>query len=470
MGKSSEYYFKGGYADNSPISYTDMYMNRVRRNVIGTQMNSIKDLVTRCGMYTAKYGSNQILNHFGKRYVFNLDTAYVESKNKNKKKTTSNKLFRFLKKFLPEIFDESVMSKYFEFVTNSNENNVNEYTLTNIPQVIKVKAIDKATFIYLNTLRIDRYMNSTKRNGEIYVFGKKAKKYIKILDKIFMETMVISDGSASSVYTINSGHGNDWDIVFSMTKNKTFDKLFFSHNEIDLVRSHIENFEKTMEIYKQRMIPYKTGILLYGKPGTGKTSIINAICTEYDRKMVNINVNNLQEIDLVELSTILDNDEDEDYVVVFEDIDTLFLNREESKDTNKDYFDIIQKLLQFLDGVSSPNNVIFVATTNYKDRLDDAIIREGRFDLKIEIRGLLEKEAIGMIHSFAFNEHDAKEILASIAPDEDGLYNQAKLQAEVLRHLGIKNFKEEDSNKYLTSATKEEKDTDETSDFEDYED
>lgn len=45
----------------------------------------------------------------------------------------------------------------------------------------------------------------------------------------------------------------------------------------------------------------------------------------------------------------------------------------------------IKQLLQFLDSSQSPNNVIFIATTNYIDRLDHALVRKGRFDLKIEL-------------------------------------------------------------------------------------
>jgi SpoVK/Ycf46/Vps4 family AAA+-type ATPase len=41
--------------------------------------------------------------------------------------------------------------------------------------------------------------------------------------------------------------------------------------------------------------------------------------------------------------------------------------------------------MQLLDGIDSPENVIFIATTNNYDQLDKALIRPGRFDLSIEI-------------------------------------------------------------------------------------
>ena len=406
-------------------------------------LETLKMMATEYGLYAAKYAGKRLVNHFGKYYV--IPIARIEGGD-------DDKLLMFLRKHIPQIFGENILSKYFEFITDTNF----AVGITKIPQVVKIVEIDYHTYIYINTIR---FTTDTKERpfGDMYIFGKKSRKYIKELDEIMKPKDNSLGKEQQSVYTVNSGHDTDWNIVLSYVKCKKFDQLFYSNNEIENIGKHIDNFIETMDIYKKKGIPYKTGILLYGKPGTGKTSLVNAICTEYNRKMVNINVNNIQNIDLVELSNILDNDTEEDYVVVFEDIDTLFLNRDEEKtDANRDYYEIIQKLLQFLDGVSSPNNVIFVATTNYKSRLDEAIIREGRFDLKIEVKGLMKKEAILMIKTFGFDDNEATKILHNVEVLEDGLYNQAKLQTEILNHLGIKNFKETDFNEYMTDEECEE--------------
>lgn len=51
----------------------------------------------------------------------------------------------------------------------------------------------------------------------------------------------------------------------------------------------------------------------------------------------------------------------------------------------------IHTLLNFLDGTNSPENVIFVATTNYIEDIDSAIIRPGRFDHRFKM-GKVDKE------------------------------------------------------------------------------
>ena len=99
------------------------------------------------------------------------------------------------------------------------------------------------------------------------------------------------------------------------------------------------------------------------------------------------------------------------FIILLEDIDTMFpsLNREDEMDekTRK----VINKMLQFLDSSSSPNDVIFIATTNHYEKLDKAILRDGRFDFKIELSYIYESEAYKMIESFGIDKDGIKEIL-----------------------------------------------------------
>ena len=53
--------------------------------------------------------------------------------------------------------------------------------------------------------------------------------------------------------------------------------------------------------------------------------------------------------------------------------------------------------MNIIDGTLSPENVIFVLTTNYKDRLDKALLRSGRMDIKVELKKC-SKYIIGNIY------------------------------------------------------------------------
>ena len=119
-----------------------------------------------------------------------------------------------------------------------------------------------------------------------------------------------------------------------------------------------------------------------------------------------------------------------------EDIDTLFLNREDGE-SSKDDQAIINKLLQFLDSNTSPNDVIFIATTNHKERLDEALLREGRFDIKVEVKPLKDDEAREFCKSFYLDDKQTEDIITNLHkefPDKQ-LINQSTLQARILSKI-----------------------------------
>merc|ERR1712151_1430299 len=68
-------------------------------------------------------------------------------------------------------------------------------------------------------------------------------------------------------------------------------------------------------------------------------------------------------------------------IVVLEDVDALFgKNREKKVQQSPLTF---SGLLNALDGVGNHNGLVFVLTTNFKEQLDAALIRDGRVDLRV---------------------------------------------------------------------------------------
>ena len=90
-------------------------------------------------------------------------------------------------------------------------------------------------------------------------------------------------------------------------------------------------------------------------------------------------------------------------MLIVEDIDTNNFTKSREKTigvttSNTDHGLMIEnsatnlgKLLNFIDGMISPKNVIWVFTTNHIDELDPALIRPGRIDIKLEISYVIEE-------------------------------------------------------------------------------
>lgn len=82
-----------------------------------------------------------------------------------------------------------------------------------------------------------------------------------------------------------------------------------------------------------------------------------------------------------------------------------------------------------MDGIYSVENVIYIATTNYIDRLDKGLIRPGRFDIQLEIPLFDKALALKMCQKFGYGE----ELLDYLAVEYP--IQPAKLQSMI---MGIK--------------------------------
>lgn len=139
------------------------------------------------------------------------------------------------------------------------------------------------------------------------------------------------------------------------------------------------------------------GVLLYGPPGTGKTMIAKALANE-----AGIPFFSLQFTDVASrwvhhtaenVKAVLEAlDKIEGKKIVFiDEFDNVAVSREEFPPTpgggsSKKANEILNPLLEYMDGFRSTYNTIFVAATNRKDDVDEAMLRPGRFDRQYYIR------------------------------------------------------------------------------------
>ncbi|SCU93355.1 LAMI_0E14070g1_1 [Lachancea mirantina] len=142
----------------------------------------------------------------------------------------------------------------------------------------------------------------------------------------------------------------------------------------------VQEFMNNGKWYFERGIPYRRGYLLYGPPGSGKTSFIQALAGELD---YNICIMNLSEANLTDdrLNHLMNNIPERS-ILLLEDIDAAFNQRKQSAEKGFQSGVTFSGLLNALDGVASSEETITFMTTNHPDRLDPAILRPGRVDYK----------------------------------------------------------------------------------------
>ena len=150
-----------------------------------------------------------------------------------------------------------------------------------------------------------------------------------------------------------------------------------------------------------------------------------AIATYLKCGLINIDCTTFQDLNVADVTESINADNDR-YVILLDEVDTLFADREGDDDSVKK--ERTAKLLSFLDGPTSPNNVVFVLTTNFYDKLDKAAIREGRIDLEVELGDISKSAARDMCEDFKLNPSQIEEVFK----DLEFPVNPAKLQTRIL--------------------------------------
>ncbi|KAK4477120.1 hypothetical protein RD792_016330 [Penstemon davidsonii] len=179
-------------------------------------------------------------------------------------------------------------------------------------------------------------------------------------------------------------HGYDpWEAAVVLDHPSTFETLAMDDELKNMIVDDLNRFLERKELYRKVGKAWKRGYLLFGPPGTGKSSLIAAMANYlnfhiYDLDLAEINSNS-------DLTKILMSTSNRSILVV-EDIDaSIDLSDRNNKET-KPSFDSFG-LLNFIDGLwsSCGDERIVIFTTNHKEKLDPALLRPGRMDVHIHM-------------------------------------------------------------------------------------
>lgn len=194
-------------------------------------------------------------------------------------------------------------------------------------------------------------------------------------------------------------------------KVKPIEDIIINDECINKITSAIDQFINDRDVYEKYGIPYRLGILLYGEPGTGKSTLIYSLALKYHRIIKYVDRSDIKQYKQGAIVITLNETMHKFFVI--EEIDTLLESRGNDDIIGK------EEITKFID--SMDDGAILFATTNFKERtdaIDPAILRPGRFSVQIEMGRFDKGMAIKMCTKLGLEESFADRFTYPITPAE----------------------------------------------------
>lgn len=253
-----------------------------------------------------------------------------------------------------------------------------------------------------------------------------------LIERIVAEARTVEERDAVAVY-VWRGHYQ----LIERRRRRALESVHLAPGLRERIVADAHRFVEAKDWYGDRGIPHRRGYLFEGPPGTGKSSMALALAGELRKSIYIINPSTL--------------DDDNDLqgainaagsgVVLIEDIDAINGGRDRTKqrrnamtpgavDEPSGNGITTSGLLNALDGVAAREGRVLVITSNHADKLDPALIRPGRVDMRCAFEPAGHREALAMFQRF-FPDRDAKPFIAEIGGQLP--LSQAEIQNRLLR-------------------------------------
>ena len=229
---------------------------------------------------------------------------------------------------------------------------------------------------------------------------------------------------------------NDFDIIGEIKEQLTMDNYVSKHKAVIVEKLEMIKNNKIENKYLENNL----GIVVHGEYGTGKTFLISAIAHYLGRSICIINFTKIKtktafreimkdcskyvfcfdEIDYLLSDLIL---ESKDEIKLQIQVLSSEISNCDDKDAKAVLIDKMKNLMEAddkltysfllseLSGIASAKNRVIVATTNFIDRIPEALKRPGRFDMVLYLTYFTRAEIIELLINI-YGKHNKAKIIA----------------------------------------------------------
>ena len=195
------------------------------------------------------------------------------------------------------------------------------------------------------------------------------------------------------------------ELVLEEVPDVDYDRIGGLQKELEQVRDAVELPFLYPNVFSEYKLSAPKGVLLYGPPCCGKTIIAKAVANSIAKKLGHLAGKEIRSYFLhVKGPELLNKYVGESerqvrevfkkakeraadghpVIVFFDEMDALFRTRGTGISSDIEST-IVPQFLSEIDGVESLRNVIVIGASNRQDLIDPAVLRPGRFDVKIRI-------------------------------------------------------------------------------------